>query len=241
MGRRVVAAAVVAAASAWPAAADVRVQQVGEQLSVQATAAPVSEVLDRLARQTGMQVVYEGAPPRVPVTLSIERRTAAEAVFSVLEGLGLNYALRLDESGGRVMTLVMAGAAAPATPGAASKADARRGVPPGQVPPYPPPPSYPQEAPTEEDLTEGTGVIPPPAPQPPQEFLVNPQHQAQPEQAAPEPSAPPSLGAGFSSPSSSGGFSSPPVFGNTPFGPATSPPPPPQFVPETPPPEEKEP
>ena len=32
-------------------------------------------------------------------------------VFSVLDGLGLNYALRLDESGGRVHTLVMAGAA----------------------------------------------------------------------------------------------------------------------------------
>jgi hypothetical protein len=219
-----------------PAAlAEVRVQQAGELLSVQAQAAPVSEVLDRLSRHTGMQVVYEGVPPRVPVTLSIERRSVAEAVFSVLEGLGLNYALRLDESGGRVLTLVMAGAAGPgaAGPGAAAEA-ALRGH--AAQPPYPQP-AYPQEGEGEFD----EGVIPPPPPQPPQEFVVNPP----PQQPEPQPQAggfsQPSLGSGFSSPFSTGGFSTPSVFGApVQNAPATPPPQQQQFVPEQPP-EEKEP
>ncbi len=225
--------AVVLALFAAPAVAEVRVQQAGELISVQATAAPINDVLDRLARQTGMQIVYEGAPPRLPVTLAIERRSVAEAVFSLLDGLGLNYALRLDERGARVVTLVMAGA--PAGAGTGHAADvARAGLSQGAVPPYPPPPSYPQEGNEEYD----EGVIPPPPPQPPQEFVVA---QPQPEQQQqPQPQfTQPSLGSGFSSPFGGGGFSSPSVLGAPLQGtPAT---PPPQFAPEPPPPEEKEP
>ncbi len=235
--RAVVTAAAVFAVlfAAGSAAADVRVQQMGELISVHATAAPVNDVLDRLARQTGMQVLYEGAPPRLPVTLTIERRSVAEAVFSLLDGLGLNYALRLDEGGARVVTLVMTGGATP--PSAGQSADPARGVHAGgAVPPYPPPPSYPQEGGEEFD----DGVIPPPPPQPPQEFVVTPpvQQDQQPQQQAPQQFSPASLGSGFSSPFGGGGFSSPSVFGTPTQGtPAT---PPPQFVPE-PPPEEKEP
>ena len=221
-----------------PVAADVRVQQEGGLLNVEASGAPVSEVLDRLARQTGMQVVYEGAPPRLPVTLSIARRTPAEAVFSLLEGLGLNYALRLDESGGRVLTLVMAGAAA-STPAGAAPVPQRPELA-KMPPPYPPPPSYPQEPSEDEYFDPQAGIIPPPPPQPPQEFTITPQQpepQPQPEQQ-PAFSAP-SLGSGFSSPFSSGGFSAPPIIGNTPPAPNNSPPPSP--FPGEPPPDEKEP
>jgi hypothetical protein len=226
--------------AAPPAAAEVRVQpQDGGLLSVEARGAPVSEVLDRLARQTGMQVVYEGAPPRLPVTLAIERRTPAEAVFSVLEGLGLNYVLRLDESSGRVLTLVMAGAAAAASPGAPTPGGRAAGSQPEQPhmpPPYPPPPSYPQE---DEYVDPNAGVIPPPPPQPPQEFTITPPQQLEPQPEQEPAFTQPSLGSGFSSPFSSGGFSSPPIFGNTP-PPATSPAPPTPY-PGEPPPDEKQP
>jgi hypothetical protein len=104
---------VVAAALLAPgvARAEVQVRAVEGRIDLQARAAPLSEVLDQLARQTGMKVVYEGAPPRQPITTTIERRTPVEALLSVLEGLGLNYAATLDNSGTHVQMLVMSGAA----------------------------------------------------------------------------------------------------------------------------------
>jgi hypothetical protein len=76
-----------------------------------ATAAPLADVLDRLARQTGMKVVYEGPAPRQLVTLSLHGRTPAETVLAVFEGLGINYALVADATGARVQTLMVAGSA----------------------------------------------------------------------------------------------------------------------------------
>jgi hypothetical protein len=43
----------------------------------------------------------------------MEGRTPAEAVYGILEGLGLNYALLMDATGTRVQTLMITGAAAP--------------------------------------------------------------------------------------------------------------------------------
>ncbi len=92
------------------AAAETEVRPVGDRLEVRASAATVSEVLDRIARQTGMRVSYDGPPPRARVTLSGGPRTPAEAVLAVLEGQGLTYALRLDPTGTRVeMLMVFAG------------------------------------------------------------------------------------------------------------------------------------
>jgi len=99
--------------AAGTASADVQVRLVDGRVDVQATAAPLADVLDRIARQTGMKVVYEGPAPRFLVSLSLERRTPAEAVLGTLEGLGLNYALQLDATGTRIQTLVMAGATSP--------------------------------------------------------------------------------------------------------------------------------
>ena len=103
-----VAGLVLAAA---PARAEVDVQYKGGQVDVHATAAPLAEVLDRLARATGMKVVQQGATPSMLLSLSLQGRTPAEAVFGVLEGLGLNYAFVLDASGNRIETLVLAGSA----------------------------------------------------------------------------------------------------------------------------------
>jgi hypothetical protein len=91
----------------------VEVRKSGDSIDVRATATPVSEVLDRLGRQIGMKVVYETAPPRQSITLSFEGRTPADAVFGILEGLGLNYALVMDPSGTRVQTLLIIGTASP--------------------------------------------------------------------------------------------------------------------------------
>ena len=107
--------AVVVLLSALPvAAADVNVRVVEGQVEMTASAAPVAEVLDRLAKQTGMKVVYEGPAPRQLVSVSLRGRTPAEAVVDLLEGLGLNYMLIVDDTGARVRTLMMAGTASSA-------------------------------------------------------------------------------------------------------------------------------
>ncbi len=115
----------------------VRVSQ--ERVDVTATAAPLADVLDHLARQTGMEIVYDGKPPRQKVTLALQGRSAAEAVQGILEGQGLNYALVADPTGTRVQTLLLAGPAGRGTStSGASRAPApirRRPVlPPGASP-----------------------------------------------------------------------------------------------------------
>jgi hypothetical protein len=99
----------VFAACASPASAAVAVQAVEGKVDVTATAAPLAEVLDHLARQTGMKIVYEGPAPRQLVTLSLSDRSPAEAVAAILEGQGLNYALILDVTATKVDKLLVTG------------------------------------------------------------------------------------------------------------------------------------
>ena len=119
-------------APAARAEVDVRVSD--ERVDVTATAAPLADVLDRLAAQIGMEIVYEGKAPRQRVTLALEGRSPAEAVQGILEGQGLNYALVADPSGRGVQTLLMAG---PAGKGA-SLAPARPTAPRARRPIIPP-------------------------------------------------------------------------------------------------------
>ena len=130
------------AVGAASAAAEVAVKVSGGTVDLTATAAPLSEVLDRLARQTGMRVVYEGAAPRQIVTLTLKGRTPAETVLSVLEGLGVNFALVADPTGVRVQTLVVAGAASASA--AASSPASTRPAPASRRPFGPPPGSTPE-------------------------------------------------------------------------------------------------
>lgn len=136
------------ATSAFANDVDVRTTTAG-RVSLTVTSAPLSDVLDRIARQTGMKVVYDGAPPRALVRArQVEDATPADAVADVLEGLGVSYALRLDATGANVDTLLVLGAAkGPSTP--------RPPVPPpvrmpgvANVPP-PQPDEVDDEAPTE--------------------------------------------------------------------------------------------
>lgn len=130
------AAAVLAASSSR---GEVDIQYKDGRVALRCTAAPLSEVLDRLARSTGMKVVQQGVTPSMLLSLRLEDRTPAEAVFGVLEGLGLNYAFALDGTGNRIETLILAGAAgakptvATATPPAPTPA--QRYVPRREVPP----------------------------------------------------------------------------------------------------------
>lgn len=114
MNRPLVAALAVCLL-AGTASAEVKVHLDAGRVDLAATAAPLSEVLDRLGRQTGMKVLYEGAAPRTPVTITLRGRTPAETVLAVLEGLGVNYALIGDGTGSGVSTLVIAGTAAAAS------------------------------------------------------------------------------------------------------------------------------
>ena len=108
MGRFAVAAALAFILSA-PLHAGVEITSSDNRWDVTAAGAPVSEVLDGLARKTRMKVIYEGGTPRTLVTVELRGRTPAEAVLGVLEGLGLNYALVLDVSGTEVETLMIVG------------------------------------------------------------------------------------------------------------------------------------
>ena len=136
---RLSAALVVVALAAAPATAEVVVRVSGGRVDLTATAAPLADVLDRLARQTGMKVVYEGAAPRQLVTLSLHGRTPTETVLSVFEGLGVNFALVADPSGSRVQTLVVAGTATASSP-PTSAAAGRSSPPPSARRPFGPPP-----------------------------------------------------------------------------------------------------
>jgi len=90
-----------------PIQAQVTVRLRAGVVDVTARGAPLSEVLDALARPTGMKVVYDGPAPRQLVTVSLRERWPAQAVLDLLEGQGLNYVLVRDTAGTGVQSLVL--------------------------------------------------------------------------------------------------------------------------------------
>jgi hypothetical protein len=128
---RVVSVVVLAVALGAPLRAEVTVRAAGSRVDVTANAAPLADVLDRLARQTGMKVVYEGPAPRQLVTVSLLGRSPAEAVHDLLEGQGLNYALLGDSSGTGVQTLLMTGQAASVGSSSSASSSSTPALPPG--------------------------------------------------------------------------------------------------------------
>jgi hypothetical protein len=186
----------VAALLAGPAAAaEINVRVDGGRVDLSTNAAPVAEVLDRLSRQTGMKVVYEGAPPRQLVSVTLAGRTPAEAVVGLLEGLGLNYMLIGDASGARVQTLMMGGAAPAApSPRATSPSPSTR----------PAPVSSPDAEEAEEPDEEPERPEPNPAAPRPGPAGVPLPAQANP--AAPAPSVPGATPPGVTPPTAPSGF-----------------------------------
>ena len=132
--RYLAACGLLLAASAFAGEVDVRSTAAG-LVSVRVTAAPLSDVLDRLARQTGMKVVYDGAPPRAVVRgRQVEDVTVADAVADVLEGLGVSYALRLDATGLKVDTLLVLGTVKASLSSPSASPAPRPAVPPVRLP-----------------------------------------------------------------------------------------------------------
>lgn len=143
------------------AAADVSVRLTDGRVDLSATAAPIADVLERLSKQTGMKVVYEGPAPRQLVTVSLHGRSPTEAVLGLLEGQGLNYILIGDASGERVQTLMMAGATAmPSKP--SLPASPNRPGPRASPPASRPDPDEAVEDPEQEEEPEPAQAVQPP-------------------------------------------------------------------------------
>ena len=165
------------------------------RITLAAPATPVSDVLDQLARKTGMKVIYDGAPPRLLVSPRVERETASQAVLAVLEGLGLGYVLITDPTASRVETLFVASGVAakgptptaarpPGTPGHVDEPqekprppmddeDEEDSVRPIQQPqePEPPKPPLPQQPPGPYPLSPFAPQGPQPVVMPGQPFI----------------------------------------------------------------------
>lgn len=114
-------------ALAPPMRGGVEIVSAGDRFDVTAFQAPLSEVLEGLARKTRMKVVYEGPAPRASVSVELRGRTSAEAVLGVLDGLGVDYALALDATGTQVETLVIVGTGARAASAVAVRPPPRGG------------------------------------------------------------------------------------------------------------------
>jgi len=89
--------------------AAVEVHVSGGRVDVQAVNAPISEILDGLARELHIKIVYEGPPPRQVLSVDLKGRTPAEAFLAIVEGQGLAYALSMDKTGRKVESVLMAG------------------------------------------------------------------------------------------------------------------------------------
>jgi len=93
--------------SVCPSGVEVRLTGPG-RIALSAKEAPLSDVLECVSRETGMTVQYDGLPaPRQRVSAAIEDATVAEAVATLLDGQGLDYALGVDSAGTGAGTLVV--------------------------------------------------------------------------------------------------------------------------------------
>jgi hypothetical protein len=88
------------------------VRVAGEKVTILAKGAFLADILDRLAEQTGMKLVYDGPRPRERVTVKIEGVSAAAAVTSLLESRGISSALTFAPNGRDIATLIIVDARA---------------------------------------------------------------------------------------------------------------------------------
>jgi len=128
IGRALLGIGALAAAAA--ASGEDRVRVNGACVEVHAVAVPLSDLLDELARRTGVQLTMEGGKPRQRITVDVKCGQPAEVLQGVLEGQGLNYALQMSPDGSRAASLLLIGSAdqrAAADPAAAAPAAAASG------------------------------------------------------------------------------------------------------------------
>jgi len=115
---------------AWPALAasgDSRVTvdvRPSGAVDIHASGAPAAQVLERLAEQAGIKLVYvERSAPQDPLTLDISAPSVAQAARELLDKMGVLYALK--GPGTRIDTLLIVGAsqARPSGPPSAAEED----------------------------------------------------------------------------------------------------------------------
>jgi hypothetical protein len=78
------------------------------RVTIRATRVPLFEILQELARKTGMEVVYESALPRQPITATLENLPDEDAIAKLLEGVPLSWGVKLSANRQRVERLVLA-------------------------------------------------------------------------------------------------------------------------------------
>jgi hypothetical protein len=98
---------VLAAVSVPAAAADMQIKMHDGRMAIEAANVSIAEILDRLSKQTGMKLIYDGPPPTQNIKVSLTYRTPADAVLGVLEGRGLNFAVIMNPAGTQVQTLLV--------------------------------------------------------------------------------------------------------------------------------------
>jgi hypothetical protein len=126
--KRAAAVAAVLLLSAPPQVpGEVNVKTTGDLVSVSARKASITEVLQSLARSTGMTVEFEGQTPRNPVDITLVDEPLVSAVGRVLEGSGIDYAFTMDKTERKVLKLMVLGRSQAAAAGGAR--------PPGSRPP----------------------------------------------------------------------------------------------------------
>jgi hypothetical protein len=91
---------------------ELEIRAAGGEVTIHAQNLPLSQILDRLSSATGMKLTYEGARPTMPVTVSVDGISEAEAIVKLMEGLGVSYVFRTDATGQRVDLLIVTGAGA---------------------------------------------------------------------------------------------------------------------------------
>ncbi len=94
-------------------------------VTIRAQQETVSEILDRLAAETGLKLVYEGPRPAQRVSVDLAALPEAEALARLLEGLGLNYAYGMDAAGKHGVLIVSGSSAAGEPPRSVPQRPAR--------------------------------------------------------------------------------------------------------------------
>ncbi len=75
---------------------------------IRIVSAPLSEVIDALARAGGFRVTYQAARPNAMLfNVEIEAPTVGEALLRLLEGQSLNYGVVFDVTGASVTSLLV--------------------------------------------------------------------------------------------------------------------------------------
>jgi hypothetical protein len=88
------------------------IRAAGGEVTIRAQNLPLSQILDRLSTATGMDLTYEGTRPTIPITVSVEGVSEAEAILKLMEGLGVSYVFRTDATGQHVDLLIVSGSGA---------------------------------------------------------------------------------------------------------------------------------